>query len=63
MIDWNDIEIIQGQDHCYWLYSNKRDKYLPTGTHWKYVAEDELKEQLNGASISENLWIDPPYDV
>ena len=39
--DLSDIKIIKGQDHYYWLYSNKLDMYLPTPYSYHYMTETE----------------------
>lgn len=56
-MDWiNDIEIIQGQDGYYWLYSNKRDKYTSTNYHIKYITNDDLIARVNQEGIDDRSW-------
>lgn len=56
-IDWiNDIEIIQGQDGYYWLYSNKRNKYALTNYHIKYMTNDDLIARINQEGIDNRSW-------
>ena len=52
--------IIKGQDHCYWLYSNERDQYLPTDISWHDTNEEEFVEMINNMFylISEEDWVD-----
>ena len=63
MIDWSDMEIICGQDHCYWIYSNSRDKYVSTDIHWAYVSEEEFKNIIETTGIDESSWFEPYFDV
>lgn len=58
MLDWNDIEIIQSQDHFYWLYSNSKNKYYPTPFHWKTMSETEFRKKYQNALIPDDEWID-----
>lgn len=55
-----DHVIIKGQDHCYWLYSNERDQYLPTDISWSDTDEEEFVEMINNMAylIDDNDWID-----
>ena len=55
-MDWNDIEIIYGQDNYYWLYSNSRDKYVSTKYHWKYMTEEDLMARINQEGIDSRSW-------
>lgn len=58
--DLSDIEVIRGQDHYYWLYSNKLDMYLQTPYACKYMTEEECLElMIESADQYENEW--QPY--
>ena len=57
--DLEDMIIIKGQDHCYWIYSNERDQYLPTDISWGDTDEEEFIEIINNMAylIEEEDWI------
>lgn len=63
MLYEHDIEILKGQDHMYWLYSNLLDLYRQTGIPCSEVTEDELREILKREDIPETGWFEPPFDV
>ena len=58
--DFKDMIIIKGQDRCYWIYSNERDRYLPTDISWGDTDEEEFVEIINNMAylIEEEDWID-----
>lgn len=54
----NDIEILK-YNHNWWLYSNERDRYLPTDIA-DDLDENVVVESINNVIdfITENDWID-----
>ena len=57
-----DIEIIAGQDHTYYLYSNKRDLYLSTDISVR-KSEEKLKRFIIGKDIKPYCWHDVAFDI
>ena len=52
--DSADIEIIMGQDHCYWIYSNKKDMYIETSISWHRHTEEEMLQLA--VTFGDELW-------
>lgn len=67
-INWRDIEIIKGQDHDYWIYSNKADKYMCANVSWNEFDEDEFVSIFEDdiakiLSVIDEYGISDIYDV
>lgn len=65
-IDYEKHEVIMGQDHCYWVYSNETDKYYETSVSWNKYDENDFVEKFNtvGFKLYGNNWIDEPdFDI
>ena len=61
-----DMEIIRGQDHDYWIYNNDTDMYYPTSESWNAMEENEFVEVFNtiGFTLYGNQWIkEPDFDI
>ena len=58
-IDFENDIVIMKYNHNYWLYSNKRDRYLPTDIS-DDVNENVVIDSINNIIdfITENDWID-----
>ena len=54
--DWDDYELVSGQDHEWYLYSNKNDSWYPTGFSWNRVDEDEMIAAINAMGVGGD-WI------
>lgn len=65
-IDLEKMEIIKGQDHCYWIYSNESDSYYQTSVSWNQYDEDTFIKTFNtiGFKLYGSSWIkDPDFDI
>ena len=61
-MNWNDIEIILGQDHVWWLYSNERDQYCRTGLRYRTNDENDVRKYVDENGIVEEAWQDELTD-
>ena len=60
-IDIKDMVVLKGQDHCWWIYSNKLDKYFHTDISCNQVTEEEL---ISNFEFGNGTWISNlNYDV
>lgn len=62
----DDMELIVGQDHCWYLYSNSIDGYYYTGLSTSKIDEYELIEIVNrnGEYYQDDaLWIFGDIDI
>lgn len=64
----DEMEIIWGQDHTYWVYDNERNAYYPTDVSWNRVTEEQFIESFNkiGFEAYGYKWIpesEMPFDV
>lgn len=58
-----DIEIIAGQDHFYWLYSNSRDKYAELLFRTADTTEDEVRRAIQTIDLTNLIWYVPDFDI
>lgn len=61
----DDMEIIKGQDHTYWIYDTNTGKYYSTCVSWHNFEEDEFIERFNkiGFSLYGNGWFEYDGDL
>ena len=65
-IDHAKHEVLMGQDHCYWVYSNETDKYYETMVSWNSYDEEAFVEEFNkiGFKLYGSNWIsEPEFDI
>lgn len=59
--DASDMELLRGQNHYWWFYSNKRDRYFETDIRTSQLS-GEAVICLARKGVSGSGWIDA-YDV
>jgi hypothetical protein len=53
----NNMELIMGQDHEWWVYDGKRDAYFPTEMSWNKYTEEEMVKEFNKHGFGMGTWI------
>ena len=49
--NWFDYDLVMGQDHEWYLYSNILNAWYPTGLSWSQYDEDEMIAIVNARGV------------